>query len=805
MSIRAKLSKSITWLWDDNPSDQDDEYRVCRVVLGLAVGKNTIPFIWNVLFDLFAAPTKHATLPPPKTATTNSLQSKSLTPESAKSNSLSRTKDTPYKDSSGNKIGQEETHRAVDNALRGELNHRLYPDTKDFIETYFPSQEIAFQSSHALRNRSDGRWTHWPDGAGQDDVIAWFFKTTDALLGPARTKQYYSSRNKVIAGSTAFRKVDIFLSQKGEGRRNNNDNEVNWADITVVGELKQGRGQNARSELLIQLAGYIREVFGCQHNRRFVHAFTLTKEYLRCWIFHRGGGFGSQLININDDPQIFVDVVVGYGKMTPAELGFDTTLTFDGFRMNGCSDTFNIVKVIFWRKSLASRGTTCFDLRRIGEQQSLYVLKESWRGFGHHSEVELLRKAQLAGVKGLTEYLAYEDVQCDGVLDDIRGSIMKGLPTGPTPMQLVFANSTTIESPGCSTFIAAVAEKPSFPAPVSRNRRLFGCATCPLPPPGPEPDRTSLTDSLSPPLISNETSGPASRTRSRAPLTPSSATPVAAPPSITKKRKSSSALSFGSRKLAKPNDPTPEFNRVHSRILMRKGREIYNFDTPQELLLGLHDAIEGHRSLYQAGILHRDISIFNIMLALGTRSDSKRGFLIDLDMAIEIANLEPSTAPHRTGTREFMAIEVLHGHQITHTYRHDLESFFYVFVWICVYGHWWHNNIETPIRAWARGGMRQSALYKTENMRRGAPDGWQTVEMHFAEWAEELKVVADKWRKVLFSFEGEDGTVQLATPDDPNELYEPVLALLKDGASRLDELELREKVLEVLEVPEVVD
>lgn len=35
---------------------------------------------------------------------------------------------------------------------------------------------------------------------------------------------------------------------------------------------------------------------------------------------------------------------------------------------------------------------------------------------------------------------------------------------------------------------------------------------------------------------------------------------------------------------------------------------------------------------------------------------------------------------------QFMAIEVLQGKG--HTYRHDLKSFFYVFIWMCIrYGH----------------------------------------------------------------------------------------------------------------------
>lgn len=123
-----------------------------------------------------------------------------------------------------------------------------------------------------------------------------------------------------------------------------------------------------------------------------------------------------------------------------------------------------IVKVIFCRMSLVSSGTACFHLTRDREDQSLYMLKDPWRGFGHHSEVVLLRKEQLPGVKRLTEYLAYQSVQCDGFLDDdIRGSITKGPQPSATPMRLVFTNCTTIESAELSTFIEAVNEYPLTP------------------------------------------------------------------------------------------------------------------------------------------------------------------------------------------------------------------------------------------------------------------------------------------------------------------------------------------------------
>lgn len=87
----------------------------------------------------------------------------------------------------------------------------------------------------------------------------------------------------------------------------------------------------------------------------------------------------------------------------------------------------------------------------------------------------------------------------------------------------------------------------------------------------------------------------------------------------------------------------------------------------------------GHESLYQADILHRDISIGNILL----KEDESDGFLIDLDLAVDISRLKTSGAPGKTGTKVFMAIGALRGD--AHTFMHDLESFFWVIFWICVH------------------------------------------------------------------------------------------------------------------------
>ncbi|KAG5990187.1 hypothetical protein E4U52_004875 [Claviceps spartinae] len=140
------------------------------------------------------------------------------------------------------------------------------------------------------------------------------------------------------------------------------------------------------------------------------------------------------------------------------------------------------------------------------------------------------------------------------------------------------------------------------------------------------------------------------------------------------------------RRRASKSKTKPE-NRVHRRlILLDFGEPIYKASSRKVLLACLEKCIEGHRSLYQADILHRDIFINNLMVR---EESGKEGFIIDLDLAIDMkrANTVTDAAERsqrtRTCTRAFMAIGILEGE--AHTFLHDLESFFWVLFWICIH------------------------------------------------------------------------------------------------------------------------
>ncbi|KAF9240282.1 hypothetical protein BU15DRAFT_61607 [Melanogaster broomeanus] len=155
-------------------------------------------------------------------------------------------------------------------------------------------------------------------------------------------------------------------------------------------------------------------------------------------------------------------------------------------------------------------------------------------------------------------------------------------------------------------------------------------------------------------------------------------------------------------------------NRVLSVSLSELKRPVKYFWGVHDFVRGLRGAILAHAHvtsrkdmniLLKSGILHRDISENNVVLA--RRPGEERGYLIDFDMAILPEPEEPATEivttedgdpadidavlrasspiqpdgseplkALRTGTTPYMSFNVLFGRK--HTYFDDMESFLYV-------------------------------------------------------------------------------------------------------------------------------
>ncbi|KAA1129239.1 hypothetical protein PGTUg99_017979 [Puccinia graminis f. sp. tritici] len=124
-------------------------------------------------------------------------------------------------------------------------------------------------------------------------------------------------------------------------------------------------------------------------------------------------------------------------------------------------------------------------------------------------------------------------------------------------------------------------------------------------------------------------------------------------------------------------------NRVHRRLVLKDvGKPISEANSPVELLEALEGCIKGHQALLNAGYLHRDISINNLMIDNQTADSDRKAFLIDLDVAIpyDVSNKDYT----RTGTKVFLSISLLQKCN-PHDFADDLESFFWVMIWICIH------------------------------------------------------------------------------------------------------------------------
>ncbi|KAM4061091.1 kinase [Hirsutella rhossiliensis] len=208
-------------------------------------------------------------------------------------------------------------------------------------------------------------------------------------------------------------------------------------------------------------------------------------------------------------------------------------------------------------------------------------------------------------------------------------------------------------------------------------------------------------------------------------------------------------------------------------VISPAGRAIHKYEKISELLGALRDTIKAHRSLYLKGnILHRDISENNIIIT-DCKTNGHIGMLIDLDLAKELGSGR-SGARCRTGTMEFMAIEVLQG--ISHTYRHDLESFFYVLLWLCNRRGWkfLRNQKEQPtpslLTKWYSGSYREIAGAKRGYMH---VDGFEDILEEFPQPQFDcVKPLCRELRGILFSYW--DGLF-VGSPNDPEMLYGPII------------------------------
>ncbi|KAH8723920.1 hypothetical protein GQ44DRAFT_709364 [Phaeosphaeriaceae sp. PMI808] len=555
---------------------------------------------------------------------------------------------TPWTFNTGSLADTSDLRKDVDPLLKKEVEGNLRVDHPEVFTTFFGGiprlHEMATavfrncKDAEAALYQEDVGWVGWPKGCTEAAVLQFLRRHIDQFLDfadehgfhPSERRRCITTPNKPVPGSVSTRKLDVGLAYNANNEPEKSDRQsYDWSHILIPGELKSNAREDNHSTTWLDLVTYAREIFSAQDTRRFVHGFTICGSMMRLWEFDRLGAIGSTAFDINKDGEMFVSVILGYLWMSEEELGFDPTIMennrrYTDIQRNGQMERLYLEEVMKRQRSVAGRATTCRGGSLEDKVDVRVVIKDSWEYEERPEEGLLLKEATEAGVENVARYYHHETVRVGGKMDDVLYNVRKGL--SETGGRNAFQQRRSVLSGPTTSSVIPSASSSRRGRSTSRSKtmtrkRSSSCLQSPMPPP--------------------------KRSCSGSPV---------------------------------KQDAAQRRNRVHRRLVMRDiGKSIYEASSPRAILTGLLGGIKGHESLLEAKILHRDISIGNVVLNMAEDD----GFLIDLDLAIKIDRGNASGAPSKTGTKVFMAIGALYGEN--HNFMHDLESFFWVLFWSCIH------------------------------------------------------------------------------------------------------------------------
>ena len=647
---------------------------------------------------------------------------------------------TPRKYNSASHLGSEQTKKLLEEALRDELWDYSFSKVQGFFEKYFDGKSWTQNGNNIFdaikHTHVDGRWTLFPNPPTESAVWQWWTTFQNRHLTDSPGLYYTTKDKRDLTGLDAEVQLDLFI----KSRNKSPSDPHRWADIRVIGEHTCSKD----SYKFLQLARYARYVFSTQPRRWFLHGFTLCGTIMELHIFDRSGAYSAEPFDIHRDPERFIRAISGYCLMSDEELGIDTFVkrvkTKDFVIINDYKTKEERwlqieTNPIALQRAIVCHGTSCFLTT-----DHKNVVKFSWVPASRWlTEPDLLKIAREKNVKGVARLLGHKRIiSTRDLRDGLNFSMSKSKKRS---LQSRTKKSGVLDS---RPIITSLSEKKSKSpekedAPLAKNPRL-----------------NCQVSRLSQVYEANGSSNNSQALQTTQPVS------------------------------------EPYVERVFSCLAVSPvGRPLDKYKNVKELLCCFRDAIEAHQSLFIDGkILHRDISLNNIIIT-DPKADGFSGMLIDLDLATSIdvnGKNERSGAQKMTGTLKYMAIEVVEfafrdaRRDLEHTYRHDLESFFYVFLDICInYGRTDGSKSEgDALREWYIGSYRGIAFTKRGQM--GKESFESSFLIDFSPTFDTLKNLACILRNALFG----EKDFYTKTPEDSSSLYESMIKAFDKAQSTLD-------------------
>ncbi|KAG5914295.1 hypothetical protein E4U61_005902 [Claviceps capensis] len=624
--------------------------------------------------------------------------------------------------------------------LKQDLGGRLDIDTPGFFDEFFPSSNYQQTAENFLDRCKTGAvpafkngWEIWPDRAAETEVVTWLKLLSDELEKFSRASFSFdvSSRRVIcsiprmpIQGAAATLELDHDVGFVSSADLEHGPEGCMYpgAEILVHGKLMSDPMADEAQEARYALASNAQDMLAAQGTRRFALGFTLCESYMRVWLFDRLGGTASEQIDIHTEPIQFIKVMLGFLWMSKEDIGFDSSIR-------------------------GSDNIRYMEIQKNGSKKCIFLDQER-------------RRIPCIVGRGTTCWKAHDNDDPATILvvkdswqeakRDHEGEMLLHATRKGVVNVARHYHHETVQIRGMDDDVRKCVRRGLIKATVSTSAQSDPQSSGGAPSLGLRKRGMTSTEETSSELH------PRKRICSHWP------TKTATEP--------------------RTELPTELPNRVHRRIIVRDyGKAIYRASSRLALLACLEGCITGHQSLYQAGILHRDVSLNNLIINEGSGTNlSWPHFLIDLDQAIYTDRHDPSERT-KVGTRAFMAIGLLDGEE--HSFLHDLESFFWVFLWICIhYGKSGEGSrVVTRYDRWHDLDDERLSFAKRAAVRLHS-DFAATAERDFMPYYKPLIPYVNQLRELL-PFNAELPGQIFATSEVPNktgfELYSQMIGVLR--------------------------
>ncbi|CAD6501133.1 BgTH12-01387 [Blumeria graminis f. sp. triticale] len=619
-------------------------------------------------------------------------------------------------------------------------------------------------------------------------------------------KSHFSTANAhEFDGGQTIRQVDYFIKR----REFPTSDRHHWRDVLVVGEFTKSK-TNVFMDKFLQLSVLMCELFFAQPLLRFTHAFQLFDKSLLLWVYDRSGPYCGSYIDTGKSPQTLVYVMAAYMSMSDAELGLEPNIKYEAHQICVTLDVpgteeereFKLSpKPVAQKTSLVSRGTSCYHTL-----EGDCAVKFAWRMCGNKSEAKLLKIAKdvdrLAKLAGSRDFVKISDLRKGLIFTNKM--VKNTLPddtTMATPLALTDgimlceSKSTSVagsrksksatRDSGTETGRSSKRLKTSYGSSYARNTGIEEISNVSLNAII-EEDETIVpvawiqdkTEGINDANIesagekrksteNDEVSGRIKR------LHLSTAVEDASTDDNSRRGTVTGHVEAEANNVEAYCEVEVKFAEIRDRhssamAITPFGRSLHEVESPLELATVLRNAIKAHWSLMtDAKILHRDISANNIIMTGSVSCKDWKGFVIDLYLVVLLTDGKSQEKRQAmTGTMEFMALEFMAlevlsgicqttGAVVEHSYRHDLESFFYVLLWQCLSCGWDEgvNPNKEYLSKWHTGTAYEIFDFKKTEIE--SSHFVQELLPRFSKKFQKVRDLAMEFRQILFLPYGE--------------------------------------------------